>query len=68
MSAVRLAVAMARAGIGSRRACDALVLSGKVRVDGVVVQDPAVRVEAAEVQIEVGGRRCRRLRRCATTR
>ena len=55
MSAVRLAVAMARAGIGSRRACDALVIAGKVQVDGVVVQDPAVRVEPAEVQIEVDG-------------
>ncbi len=55
MSALRLAVAMARAGIGSRRACDALVMSGKVRVDGVVVQDPAVRVDPAEVQIEVNG-------------
>ena len=31
------------------------MLSGKVQVDGFVVQDPAVRVEPAEVQIEVDG-------------
>lgn len=55
MSAVRLAVALARAGIGSRRACDALIREGRVRVDGQAVSDPATRVIPSEAQIEVDG-------------
>lgn len=55
MSAVRLAVALARAGIGSRRACDALIRAGRVRVDGQAVSDPATRVIPGEAQIEVDG-------------
>lgn len=55
MSAVRLAVALARAGIGSRRACDALIRAGRVRVDGQPVSDPATRVIPTEAQIEVDG-------------
>ena len=55
MSAVRLAVALARAGIGSRRACDALIREGRVRVDGQAVSDPATRVIPTEAQIEVDG-------------
>lgn len=56
MSGVRLAVALARAGIGSRRACDALIAEGRVRVDGEVVRDPATRVDPADAQIEFDGR------------
>lgn len=55
MSAVRLAVALARAGIGSRRACDALIREGRVRVDGQAVSDPATRVIPTEAHIEVDG-------------
>ena len=56
MSAVRLAVALARAGIGSRRACDALIAAGRVRVDGEIVRDPATRVDPAVAQIKFDGR------------
>ncbi len=56
MSARRLAVVLARAGIGSRRACDALVTAGRVQIDGAVVRDPAVRVDPAAAAIEVDGR------------
>ena len=55
MSEVRLAVALARAGIGSRRACDALIRGGRVHVDGKLVTDPATRVHPAEAQIEFNG-------------
>ena len=56
MSEVRLAVALARAGIGSRRACDALVREGRVRVDGEPVNDPARRVNPTRAQIELDGK------------
>ena len=55
MSAVRLAVALARAGIGSRRACDALIREGRVRVNGQAVSDPSTRVIPSEAHIEVDG-------------
>ena len=52
---VRLAVALARAGIGSRRACDALVREGRVRVDGEPALDPARRVDPTRSRIELDG-------------
>jgi len=45
---------LARAGFGSRRACEALIAAGRVRVDGV----PAVlgqRVDVARARVEVDG-------------
>lgn len=52
----RLAKLLARAGIGSRRAVDALIAAGRVRVDG----RPAVlgeRVDPSRVLVTVDGRR-----------
>lgn len=52
----RLQKVLAQAGLGSRRACDELVGSGRVRVNGVVA-DLGTRVDPARDVIEVDGRR-----------
>lgn len=54
MNAVRLQKAMAEAGVGSRRACEALITSGRVTVNGT----PAVlgmRVDPASDEIRLDG-------------
>ena len=53
----RLQKVLARAGFGSRRACEALISGGRVRVDGVVVQEQGVRVDPTAQVIHVDGRR-----------
>ncbi|MDN5820256.1 MAG: rRNA pseudouridine synthase, partial [Brachybacterium sp.] len=53
----RLQKVLAQAGFGSRRACEALISGGRVRVDGEVVQEQGVRVDAAAQVIHVDGRR-----------
>jgi 23S rRNA pseudouridine2605 synthase len=45
---VRLAKYLAHAGIASRRASEELVFSGRVTVDGEIVQDPARDVDGSE--------------------
>lgn len=50
----RLQKVLARAGYGSRRACEELIRQGKVRVNGVVATLGA-RVDPARDQIEVNG-------------
>lgn len=52
----RLQKLLAQAGMGSRRACDELVGSGRVRVNGVVA-DLGTRVDPERDVIEVDGRR-----------
>lgn len=52
----RLQKVLAQAGMGSRRACDELVGSGRVRVNGVVA-DLGTRVDPERDVIEVDGRR-----------
>jgi pseudouridine synthase len=49
-----LVVFLARAGFGSRRACDELVRSGAVTVNGEVVDFPRHRIAAGDV-VEVNG-------------
>lgn len=53
---IRLQKVLAQAGVGSRRTCDALVDSGRVRVNGVVAKAGS-RVDPARDQIEVDGTR-----------
>jgi 23S rRNA pseudouridine2605 synthase len=45
---MRLAKHLARAGVASRRAAEALIADGRVTVDGEVVRDPARDVDAAQ--------------------
>ena len=53
---VRLQKVLAQAGLGSRRACDALVAEGRVRVNGRLA-DLGTRVDPAADEILVDGRR-----------
>lgn len=53
----RLQKVLARAGFGSRRACEALIEQGRVSVDGGVVTEQGMRVDAARQVIHVDGRR-----------
>ena len=52
----RLQNILAHAGVASRRAAAALVESGVVTVDGLVVREPGARFEAERVEIRVNGR------------
>jgi pseudouridine synthase len=47
---------LARAGLGSRRAVEALVESGRVRVNGVVAVELGVRIDPDSDRVEVDGR------------
>jgi len=53
----RLQKVLAKAGFGSRRACEALISSGRVRVDGTVVGEQGVRIDPSTQVIHVDGRR-----------
>jgi 23S rRNA pseudouridine2605 synthase len=52
---MRLAKYLASAGVASRRAAEAIVRGGRVRVDGSVVVDPAFDVDGADVVVSVDG-------------
>ncbi len=60
---IRLQVVLARAGIGSRRACEELISRGKVRVDGKVIRTQGVRVDPFAQDIRVNDSRIRLERR-----
>ena len=51
----RLQKVLARAGVGSRRACEALIEEGRVEVDGKVVTALGTRVNVLEQKIRVDG-------------
>jgi len=51
----RLQKILARAGLGSRRACEKLIAEGRVTVDGRLAT-PGAKVDPAQDQIEVDGR------------
>ncbi|WP_193104467.1 pseudouridine synthase [Brachybacterium sp. FME24] len=53
----RLQKVLARAGFGSRRACETLISTGRVMVDGVTVREQGVRVDPAVQVLHVDGRR-----------
>ena len=52
---VRLQKLLAAAGVGSRRACEALIAAGRVRVDGAVVAQLGARADPATQRIELDG-------------
>jgi len=54
---VRLQKVMADAGVGSRRACEALIEAGRVEVDGRQVRQQGMRVDPSRVLIKVDGLR-----------
>ncbi|MDH6128483.1 pseudouridine synthase [Kitasatospora sp. GP82] len=51
----RLQKVLARAGIGSRRACEELIEQGRVQVNGVVVGEQGKRVDPEKDEIKVDG-------------
>jgi 23S rRNA pseudouridine2605 synthase len=54
---IRLQKVLAGAGLGSRRACEALIDAGRVQVGGVVVREQGMRVDPATVVLHVDGMR-----------
>jgi 23S rRNA pseudouridine2605 synthase len=59
----RLQRFLARAGLGSRRGCEALIAAGRVRVNGLLVRQPGVRVDPARDAVHVDQARVRPPRR-----
>lgn len=56
MSEERLQKVLAAAGVASRRACEELILAGRVKVNGVTVTELGTKVDPANVQIQVDGK------------
>jgi 23S rRNA pseudouridine2605 synthase len=54
---IRLQKVLARAGLGSRRACEELIAQGRVSVDGQIVRELGVRVDPDKAVIHVDGLR-----------
>jgi 23S rRNA pseudouridine2605 synthase len=52
---VRLQKVLAQAGVGSRRACEALIAAGRVQVDGHVVREQGVRIDPRTQVVHVDG-------------
>lgn len=57
MSEERLQKVLARAGVASRRGAEALIASGRVKVDGRVVSELGIKVDPRRARIDLDGRR-----------
>src|SRR5689334_21552156 len=57
MAQERLQKILARAGVGSRRAAEALIAQGKVRINGRIFTEPVARADASRDRVEVNGER-----------
>ena len=53
----RLQKVLARAGFGSRRACEAIIAQGRVSVDGEIVAEQGLKIDPARQAVHVDGRR-----------
>lgn len=53
---IRLNQYLAQLGVGSRRACDAIIADGRVRIDGRIVKVLGTRVVPEEQQVTVDGK------------
>ena len=60
---VSLARALSKLGLASRQDAEALVTAGRVRIDGRIVTNPAVRVIPEKIRIQIDGRVLRCLTR-----
>ncbi len=56
MAEERLQKVMAAAGIGSRRACEAMIVAGRVQINGHVTTELGVKADPSVVQISVDGK------------
>ena len=54
-SSERIAKAIARSGICSRRKAEALILEGKVEVDGKIITSPALNISSSNI-VKVNGK------------
>ncbi|MCI1693040.1 pseudouridine synthase [Aneurinibacillus aneurinilyticus] len=56
----RLQKIMAQAGVASRRKCEELIVSGRVKVNGVTIQELGYKADAVRDEIEVDGKKIAR--------
>jgi 23S rRNA pseudouridine2605 synthase len=56
-TSVRLQKVLAAAGVGSRRTCEQLIAAGRVRVNGVLVDQLGAKVDPNTAAVSVDGRR-----------
>jgi 23S rRNA pseudouridine2605 synthase len=54
---IRLQKVLAAAGVGSRRSCEQLIAAGRVRVDGVLVDQLGAKVDPETAVVSVDGQR-----------
>ncbi|MGC4092049.1 MAG: pseudouridine synthase [Polyangiaceae bacterium] len=57
MAEERLQKILARAGVASRRAAEALIVQGRVKVDGRVVSELGVKVDPRRARVDLDGKR-----------